>query len=486
MGRRFQAGERVWSASVNFEADGPNVTNLADEVESLVAAARTRLLAGAAAGDADRELYADAASYALYYRCHVGLLDLIARERDGEPTPVPASLWRGFRDSFRALLEPGGVRVGPHDAAHLFAVFFQTRRAFVQVFDRLIGGSAAAAALRADVWQSVFTHDRRRHACHLTGADARHRHPRHRRERHRQGDRRRRDRPLAVPTVRREVVELRPAGPVRPAKPRGDADGADRERAVRPQARQLHTGASSDRRGWLEQADRHGGVFLDEVGETEVDVQVKLLRVLQERTFTRVGETRQRRFEGKVIAATNRDLPAEMEAGRFRSDLYYRLSGDLIRTPPLREQIAGDDAELVRLLTFAAGRVVGPEAAAEVAAEARACVARDLGDGYPWPGNFRELEQCVRNVVVRRCYVPPTAAKKVGGDAFATDPIAAAFAGASMTADALLDAYAARVYDVAGSYGAAARVLGIDRRTVKARVERAADERAACRPPRHG
>ena len=463
LGRRFVAGEPVWSASGDFEANRPNVDALAEEAEALVALLRDKLRSGITASAADLNLYADAASYVLYYRCHVGLLEVIQSERDGEPTAVPRPLWQRFREGHRELFAPGGESLSPHAPAHLLAIYFQTRRAFVQVFDRLIGGSAAAARLRGDVWHSIFTHDRRRHAHHLCG--------------------RMRDIATLVTGesgTGKEIV----AGAIAASQHRSFDERtlsfapcglfAPLNLAAVPAAlveselfghkRGSFTGASSDRRGWLEQTDERGCVFLDEVGETAGDVQVKLLRVLQERTFTRVGDTKQRRFEGKVIAATNRDLSAEMEAGRFRRDLYYRLSGDLIRTPPLREQIAGDDdAELMRLLTFAARRVVGPDAAAGAAAEARECVARDLGPGYGWPGNFRELEQCVRNVVVRRCYVPPRPAKSAGGY------------DVTLSADAVLDAHATRVYEAAGSYGAAARVLKLDRRTVKARVERAAE-----------
>ena len=377
---------------------------------------------------------------------------------------MPAGLWQTMRDGFGELLAPGGATLGPHGAEHLFAIFFQTRRAFVQVFDRLIGGSVAAARLRAAVWQSIFTYDRDRHARHLFG--------------------RLRDiatlvtgesgtgKEIVAAAIARSQYRpfdertrcFAPAGPFAPLN-LSALPVTLIESELFGHKRGSFTGASTDRRGWLEQAGPFGCVFLDEVGETEPGVQVKLLRVLQERTFTRVGETRPRRFEGKVIAATNRDLPAEMAAGRFRADLYYRLSGDLIRTPPLREQLADDSGELVRLLTFAARRVVGLDAAADVAHEAAACIERDLGAGYAWPGNFRELEQCVRNVVVRRCYAPPQAR--------ASDSLAAQLNAAELTADELLDAYSRRAVDVCGSYSAAARRIGLDRRTIKARCERA-------------
>src|SRR5262249_2233744 len=99
------------------------------------------------------------------------------------------------------------------------------------------------------------------------------------------------------------------------------------------------TGAVQDRAGWREGGRRLGTVFLDEIGELEPALQVKLLRVLQTRTFQRLGDTRDRRFHGKIIAATNRELATEMAAGRFRKDLYYRLCSDIVVTPALQEHL---------------------------------------------------------------------------------------------------------------------------------------------------
>src|SRR5207245_407563 len=128
-------------------------------------------------------------------------------------------------------------------------------------------------------------------------------------------------------------------------------------------------GAVSDRRGWLETCDPLGTVFLDEIGELDAAIQVKLLRVLHMRTFQRLGETEPRRFAGKIIAATNRDLAAEMQAGRFRTDFFYRLCADMITTPTLREQMANSEANLRDLVLFIARRETEPEEAEGLADE---------------------------------------------------------------------------------------------------------------------
>lgn len=192
-------------------------------------------------------------------------------------------------------------------------------------------------------------------------------------------------------------------------------------------------------------------------------VQVKLLRVLQERQFTRIGETAGRMFDGKVVAATNRDLAAEMEAGRFRPDLFYRLCGDVIRTPSLRDLLAdGGETELRLLVTHLASRIAGP-AAAELVPQVMDAIGRDLGLGYAWPGSFRELEQCVRNVMIRRQYRPlPTPASSTADWITQAKRL-------ELSADQLLTAYCQHASAATGGYSAAARVIGVDRRTVAAR-----------------
>jgi DNA-binding NtrC family response regulator len=193
---------------------------------------------------------------------------------------------------------------------------------------------------------------------------------------------------------------------------------------------------------------------------------VKLLRVLQERSFNRLGESTPRRFEGKLIAATNRDLPAEVAAGRVREDFYYRLCSDVIHVPSLKERLEADPGELEDLLLVLAERAAGPSEGPALAAEVGGWIADHLGPAHPWPGNVRELEQCVRNVMVRGQYRPlgPTTEAGLGAQVEA----------GALGAEELLDRYCALVYRRTGSYVEAARLLGLDRRTVKARADRAA------------
>jgi transcriptional regulator with AAA-type ATPase domain len=152
-------------------------------------------------------------------------------------------------------------------------------------------------------------------------------------------------------------------------------------------ARGAFTGADRDRKGLLEEAER-GTIFFDEVGDLTLPLQAKLLRALQEREIRRVGENRARRLDVRVVSATSRNLEREVEAGRFREDLYYRLHVAVIALPPLRER--GRDSQLLarHFLSHYAreyGRVNVSFAPETLAALCAHC----------WPGNVRELQNVV-------------------------------------------------------------------------------------------
>ncbi len=152
------------------------------------------------------------------------------------------------------------------------------------------------------------------------------------------------------------------------------------------------TGASQDRRGLFEEADG-GTLFLDEIGELPLALQVKLLRVLQEGEIRRVGDNASRTIDVRLVAATSRDLEAEVAAGRFRADLYYRVNVVRLELPPLRER-RDDIAELARHFAQAhAARLAMPAPA--IAADAMRALLE-----YNWPGNVRELENVIERALV--------------------------------------------------------------------------------------
>ena len=152
------------------------------------------------------------------------------------------------------------------------------------------------------------------------------------------------------------------------------------------------TGAVSQKKGKLEVAEG-GSVFLDEIGELAVPMQAKLLRVLQEREFERVGGTRPIKLDVRLIAATNRDLKEASKTGAFRADLYYRLNVVSLEMPALRER--REDIPLLAAYFAAQHAEKVKRRVAGISPEARACLVR-----YDWPGNVRELENAIERAVV--------------------------------------------------------------------------------------
>src|SRR5262249_52798860 len=152
------------------------------------------------------------------------------------------------------------------------------------------------------------------------------------------------------------------------------------------------TGAIAQRIGRFELANR-GTVFLDEVGEVPLELQTKLLRVLQEREFERLGSTRTIRSDARLIAATNRDLSAMVEQQRFRSDLFYRLNVFPVRVPALRER-PEDIPLLVRHFVQHFARRMN-RIIETIPSETMSALVR-----YPWPGNIRELQNLIERAVI--------------------------------------------------------------------------------------
>jgi transcriptional regulator with GAF, ATPase, and Fis domain len=152
------------------------------------------------------------------------------------------------------------------------------------------------------------------------------------------------------------------------------------------------TGALKDKPGRFELADG-GTLFLDEIGEVPLAMQAKLLRVLQEQEIERVGDTRTRKVNARIIAATNRDLKREVEAGRFRQDLFYRLSVFPLEIPPLRER-SDDLAPLALHFVKQAARRMNRPVPRVTQATLAGLAAHD------WPGNVRELQNAIERAVI--------------------------------------------------------------------------------------
>ncbi|MEP6865050.1 MAG: sigma 54-interacting transcriptional regulator [Deltaproteobacteria bacterium] len=242
------------------------------------------------------------------------------------------------------------------------------------------------------------------------------------------------------------------------------------------------TGATSAHPGLLETGDG-GTIFLDEIGELPLGVQAKLLRVLEERVVRRIGATTGRKVDARFVFATNRPLGEEVDAGRFRRDLYYRINGVTVALPPLRER----RSEIVPLAR-AFARESRPGEAIAIGAELIAAL-----EHHSWPGNIRELRNTIGRAMLlssggtirpRHLVLDPERDSQPDLRVRDTRPTMPALASGSAPpvrpsnqslASALADVERLRILEVlqqcAGNQSRAARILGISRTTLQARLD---------------
>jgi transcriptional regulator with AAA-type ATPase domain len=456
------ARSSLWSRPLDWPIGDRALPAIHEEAERQMAAAQAGLARGDAYTDAERDLIRGVALYVLYYRYDAELYEWITSDSPEETVAFYDAFQSDFCELFRFVEPPVWAAI----PADLFALFFQTRRAFHFVFHQILGTSLAAAKLRASVWESLFTHDPWRYLAHLQGR-----------------------------MHEASTLILGPSGTGKELVARAiglssfipfDEERRRFARNFRTAFHPIHlaamsktliesdlfghkkgafTGATADRMGHLEGRSPSETIFLDEIGELDPEVQVKLLRVLQSREFHRLGDNEPRSFGGKVVAATNRDLSREMAAGRFREDLYYRLCSDVIHTPSLQAQVAGDVDELAHLVRVLVQRNLGSSDPAHFE-EVMSGIEQGVGRDYSWPGNIRELEQCVRNLLIHGRYLPPAAPEQIG----VLDPLFHKMRNAQATLDQVVSAYITWVYTQQGSYARAAATLDIDRRTVSKHI----------------
>jgi transcriptional regulator with AAA-type ATPase domain len=352
-------------------------------------------------------------------------------------------------------------------AARFFAFYFQLRRAFYFINLGLAGECASMQRLRESLWNNVFTHDMRGYEAALwnrmedfstlllgetgTGKGA-----------------------AAAAIGRSGFI------PYLPEQHRFAANFVETFTAINlsqfPETlieselfghrKGAFTGAIDGHEGVLARCSAHGALFLDEIGEVSIPVQIKLLQVLQERAFTPLGGHEKKRFAGRVIAATNRSLGTLRRDGHFRDDFFYRLCSDVIDVPTLRQRIAESPEELVQLVQLMVARITGAENK-ELVIEAKQALDRDLPRGYAWPGNVRELEQAVRRILLTGRYVPQVA--DIARDD--SEVLASRIREGELTSTQLLAQYCAILHRKFGTYAEVAAKTGIDPRTARKYVE---------------
>jgi DNA-binding NtrC family response regulator len=407
----------------------------------------------------DRALLEHTVLFEAFHR-HLHALDrLIERQVQAADGPLRVE----FATELVADLVARGF--DPERAQRMLELFYQMRRAFHFIAAGLVGASPAMRRLRESLWAAVFTRDILRYERHLwnrmedfstllvgetgTGKGA-----------------------AALAIGRSGFIPF-------DEKKGAFAYGLDEgfvpihlnefpeslfESEIFGHRKGAFTGAFADHEGALARCRPYGTVFFDEIGDATLPVQVKLLRVLQERAYSPVGSRAVRRFHGRILAATHRPLAALRAQGALRDDFFYRLCSNMIEVPPLRARLREAPHELAELVAHLCARITGSESA-ELAAEISAVIERDLGVDYAFPGNVRELEQCVRRALMTGACTR---------DAVAAPSTAASLAreieAGTLSADALQQRYCALLYARTGSYVEVARLTGLDRRTVKKNV----------------
>ena len=467
LGSRFSEASPFWVPDMgaadldDSQLQRPNLVALGDRAAEVAYSARRRFRALRGSPEShELKIYQDLCLYALFAKYEARLFQL---SRSPELAAKPVGWYERFEHDYQQLLVLDGIHLPEELSPDVaLALLFQLRRAFHYVFRYILGSSPVSARLRAETWNSIFTHNMHRYRRGLF------------RSMH--------DIPTLItgPTGSGKELVAQAIGLSRYIP--FDASRRSFSEHFSDQYHPLHlaalpvslveselfghrrgafTGAVEDRIGWLESCGPAGTVFLDEVGELPGEVQVKLLRVIQARTFSRLGDSKSRFFLGKLVTATHRDLAAEMREQRFRPDLFHRLSADHIQAPALKERIVSDPRELEYLVGQLSRRIAGEAGASEVAEETLRFIDGGLGDDYEWPGNIREVEQCIRSVMVRGSYQPVPSYCRPGSS------VDDALLSRGFTLDELIRHYSKLVYHATGSFAEAGRQLDIDRRTLK-------------------
>lgn len=366
------------------------------------------------------------------------------------------------------MTELTGFGLGRQETLRTFSLFYQLRRAFYFIKHGLVGSSPAMRTLRKHLWDCVFTHDVRWFESRFwdrmedfsilllgetgTGKGA-----------------------AAAAIGRSGFI---------PFDPDKNCFGESftrnfvainlsqysegvLESELFGHKKGAFTGAVDHHEGLFSRCAPHGVIFLDEIGDISVPIQIKLLQVLQERIFFPVGSHEAKRFNGRIIAATNRSLDELIAEGKFRADLYYRLCSDVITIPPLRQRLQEDPAEMDNLLKSILSRLAGNTTEREQQL-VKKVLKRDLGSDHPWPGNVRELEQAIKRIILTGHY---HAAKNDAGMLDDVDRLAKEVKEGTLSAESLLTGYCTLLYKSLGSYEEVSRRTQLDRRTVKKYVQ---------------
>ena len=409
---------------------------------------------------ANRQPLADILLFSLFHR-YLPALDRHITKQAATGTSLTLACGP---DLYADLARLGFTR---QERCHYIALFFQMRRAFFFIRNSLIGASPCMERLRARLWDTVFTHDIGRYEQHLidrledfstlllgeTGTG----------------------KGLAAAAIGRSGFIPYDAHRHCFATSFSQAFLAINlcqfpaellESELFGHVRGAFTGAVRDHQGIFARSSRHGSVFLDEIGEISEQIQIKLLRILQERTFTPVGSHVSDHFEGRLIGATNRDLDTLRAEERLRDDFYFRISTVMLTLPPLRRRIRENSGELAELVRFLVGRIAGKQAQQTLAPPVIEELMSRGALTHDWPGNVRELEQAVRGIILTGTW------QKTGHRAGPACLERLAGSPSPPTMAELASSYCQALLREHSTIQAVARITGLDRRTVKKHLDR--------------
>ncbi len=409
----------------------------------------------------DRETIRVALLFDTYYQ-FIDDFEALIKEQikvGDDPCPVP------FSNKVFALLEQRGFNT--EQSLHFFAFFYQLKRANFFIDQSLIGRSPSMKELRCHLWNNIFTYNTQWYEDFLwnrmedfstfilgeTGTG----------------------KGTAAAAIGR-------SGYIPFDKKKGCFSESFASNFISINLSQFpesiieselfghkkgaFTGAVENHQGVFARCKPHGAIFLDEIGEISVPVQIKLLKVIQERTFQVVGSHQNLRFHGRVIAATNKPLDELRQQGHFRDDFFYRLCSDVISVPTLRLQIKEAPDTLIILLSHALNRITETPTP-DLQKFILRVLEKELPEDYAWPGNVRELEQAIRRVLLTNSYTGDscnTPADLLGRLHHGID-------NETFNAQEILSSYCTLLYQHCGTYEEVARKTKLDRRTVKKYVQ---------------
>jgi DNA-binding NtrC family response regulator len=405
----------------------------------------------------DRELMELVVLFGVYHQYCPAFDALIAEQVRSGTQSAPVSF---AEEALTALIGRG---IDQSEAARYFAIFFQLRRAYYFIVHGLVGESGCMREFRRRLWQNVFTQDIRVYDRFLS------------------------DRMEDFSTLLlgetgtgkgASAAAIGRSGFI-PFDPRRSrfAESFMRgfvslnlsqfpetliESELFGHCKGAFTGAVEAHQGVLARCSAHGSIFLDEIGDVSVPVQIKLLQVLQERTYCPVGSHEPLRFRGRVIAATNHSLDELREQKLFRNDFFYRLCSDVIQVPPLRQRLQENPGELGLLTRHLLTGMFG-KAPPELMDRIEGVLGKVISRDYAWPGNVRELEQAIRRILLTGHYQPSEPKQP----STLYERLVAGVKSRQLSADELVAGYCALLYEEFGTYEDVARRANLDPRTAK-------------------